>query len=134
MPLPDDLPEWLTPDVQALPKRLGVDDWHIEITMTDKPGGAKSKEGEARTRARYLTAFLEINSGMDDEGLRNTLLHEHLHVAFAQMDRTVDLIIAMLPKKLRKHAEELYTDANEQTVMRLVTGLLPLLLPEKNAE
>lgn len=104
--------------------------WERVITDGTPESAMLDPEGEAVIQYRYNTATVKLRSDLSNnvEGSA-TIAHEMLHVAQAPEFMAVDRIIGLLPKKLRRHAYELWHDGNEQTTERLARALTPILMP-----
>lgn len=109
---------------------LGLSDWRIEVELLDErpedrePGWL----GNCTANPRYLNAFIRILRKRDASGLRETILHEVIHVAHAHICNAVDnSIVPLIREKHQEHASQLFDDALEYTTTRLARALLPLL-------
>ncbi len=127
------VPKRLKRQLKRLRRMFGIEDWTITLALTDKPGGG-SQEGHTSITARYYAATVEIHNGLDDADTREILLHEYLHVAFGQIDLAFEQVKHLIPEEHRDLAERLYTDAQEQTIMRMAAGLVDTLLPAKETK
>lgn len=130
-----EIPKRLRKQITRMRGLLGIDHWTITLSTTDKPGGKQSERvGHTQLTPEYYIAAIEIHNAIDDDLTREILVHEYLHVALAQVDQAMEQIKYLLPRKHRKLAERLYTDAQEQTIVRMSAGLVDVLLPAKEAK
>ena len=127
----NNLPDWLQAFADRAVVLLALDKWPMKIRLVRAPGGDPEREGHSIVNTRYLTAQIEINEIMTREGLQSTLLHELLHVALAPIEQSHLRVIELTPRKLRKHADELFSDGIEQTVEQLTRALLPVVQAEE---
>lgn len=128
----NNLPDWLQAFADRAVVLLGLDAWPIRMRLVRAPGGDPEREGQSVVNTRYLTAQIEINEIMTREGLQSTLLHELLHVALAPIEQSHLRVVELTPRKLRKHADELFSDGIEQTVEQLTRALLPLVQADES--
>lgn len=105
-------------------QRLGLGDaWDIWLNANDAPGGNANSAGHTNLDTRYLRATITIMRSLSPERSRSVIRHELLHVALAPIDQAARYIVARLPKKDRKQAREMYIDAEEQTIERIVRSI-----------
>ena len=128
----NNFPDWLQAFADRASALLGLDKWPITYAMSRAPAGDVEREGHSIVNVRYLTAHIELNNSMTPDGLRSTLLHELLHVALAPIEQSHLRVVELTPKKLRKHADELFSDGIEQTVEQLTRALLPLVQADES--
>jgi hypothetical protein len=119
-----ELPSWLTEYAQDCRKLFGLDEWEICVKLVKHPGGDDvEREGHCALNYRYLTATIELNETMEEDGLRSTLMHEMLHIVLAPIEQAHDRITELVKKGLRRHVAELMDDGIEQTIERLRRAL-----------
>lgn len=125
-------PEWINEYAQDCRILLGIgDDWHITITMTDKPDGDDAAGGAAHIDAQYLNAIVEINNSYkeDTETARQVILHEMMHVSFANYRMVIDQILMQLPDAIRQMAHIMVSQAEEQHIQRTSRALMRTVKP-----
>lgn len=128
----DDVPAWVRGEARHWAAALGLDDLDINVSMVDRPNGDENWAGCCREREISGWAEIELKRGREPGEIRDTLLHEMLHAALARLDwQLSERVIPLVPKPLRRHASDLYQDANEATVTRLTRALLRALPPPK---
>lgn len=120
----ENLPHWLIAYAQDCRRLFGIgDEWYISIKLVRAPGEDLEKEGQSRINVRYLTAHIELCESMSEEGLRHTLMHELLHVAFAPLELAHNRMRELVKEKHHAHLDELFADGLEQTIERLTRAL-----------
>lgn len=102
---------------------FGLEEWNIWFCEHDAPGGSTENAGHTDLNTRYLRATITLLRGLRPERRRSVTRHEMLHIALAPIDEKMRYIVAMLPKKERKRAREMYIDAEEQTIERLTRAM-----------
>ena len=128
------IPDWLFDCVQEVRDLFGLGgvEWSFCVKLSDKPGGRDNWEGSAATDYQYLDARLEftdcIKPGND---AREAVLHEVGHVAHAEIDGVVDMILRQLDDERRSHFTELYTGAVERYLQRLSRALVYNIRPKE---
>jgi hypothetical protein len=128
-------PDWITDYATSVRDLLGLGEWRIFLKMTDSPGDDDDHDGATYLDTRYLKATIQLvrDWGGDDAKMRRIIMHEHLHVALAHLDQAADRIIDLVPETLKSHAQQLYRDAEEQTIERLVRSLETSIRPSEDA-
>lgn len=118
--------------VHRLFEHFGLYDWTVNVHLADN----YSIEGQAQIDERYKRVHISGHSANKDDDLGRILLHETLHTVLWEMDLTVrqHIVHDLIPeKRIRKHAQELFTDALEHTLITLVDSLYPFLQPGDDA-
>lgn len=118
-----DLPDWLTAYAQDCRVLFGLEAWDIVVKLVKAPGDDLEREGHSVVNVRYLTAKIELNESMSEEGLRCTCMHEMLHVALAPLEQAHLRIRELVKPKLQEHADELFADGLEQAIERMTRAL-----------
>lgn len=118
-----DLPDWLTAYAQDCRVLFGLEAWDIVVKLVKAPDNDLEKEGHASINIRYLTAKIELNESMPDEGFRAILMHEMLHVALAPIEQAHLRIRELVRPRLQEHADELFADGLEQTIERMTRAM-----------
>lgn len=126
-----DLPTWAQTYAQDCRDLFGLGDWPIVVKLVRAPNNDIENEGYSSVNVRYLTARIEIRSGMSDEDTRQTIMHEMLHVALAPIEQYHLRIRELVDEKLREHVDELQSDGTEQAIQRLTRALMRQIKPPK---
>lgn len=130
MALSSDTPAWLRAFVDRTATWLGLD--HLTLYYRLKPLGKRARGGGGGGRCRpnwrynFAQITLDLAITPDAEGYE-TVTHELLHASLLPEERAVARIIDLVPADLRRHAETLWRDGNEEAVTRLGHHLAPLL-------
>lgn len=128
-------PEWITEYAQDCRRLLGVgDDWHITLTMTDKPNGDEKIGGSVSIDAQYLNAVIELNNkcfAEEDDEVHQILLHEMMHVALGNYRMVIDQIFMQLPDSVKDMAETMISQAEEQFIQRTTRAILTEIKPSE---
>lgn len=126
-------PDWITEYAQDCRNLLGIgDDWHITITMTDKPDGEEKVGGSVSVDAQYLNAHVELNNKFfveEDDEAHQIILHEMLHVALGSYRMVVEQAFTQLPDSFRDTADTMISQAEEQFIQRTSRAILTMLKP-----
>lgn len=109
---------------------LGGAEWSITGKQTDAPGGRIGPSGNTDTNARYMNATIELVEGAD----REVCYHEVMHVAMYEIDILIEQIMAQLPEDRRDFFMEVFTDAEERFINRIVRNLLANIHKEGSNE
>jgi hypothetical protein len=129
----DDVPEWMIILGDWLVEVFCLQDWFIHVKLSDHPGEKVGVEGVNNLQTRYHRSYIEISrQAKDDVYWRSCVIHEFFHVVNADLTRTVDHIVAMVPEEFRGIAQELFADSLEQQQERICRGmtlLRPFLVP-----
>lgn len=127
----DELPAWLLEEVQDARRLLGVgDDWHITVKVVDHPNGDADNDGTCYVSANYLNATIEFARDMtQNEQGRHVILHEILHVAYAEIDQVVKTGFSVLPKGERGRMKGLYEAAVERVLQRMSRAIARRVSP-----
>lgn len=109
-------------------------DWliHYEIEDSDHVGhsGGELLVGWNQTTPPYYQSDMEIAARHPVETLRRTVIHEHLHVVFADVRRAVTI---MADGDTTTPAWRAYDDAEERAVTRLERAF-EMLLQEQEGD
>ena len=105
---------------------FGLWGWEIHLRLSDDPGrdGSRSSYGSCKTWGDGLHVTIEIDREHAENGKKaevlETLLHEFLHLAIADLDRDARCGLS----------DELYAAfkrTNERTVCRLTMGMKSMI-------
>jgi hypothetical protein len=121
-------PPWVIDHAHKVKRALGLQEFGVWLEMVDEIDGEPTVAGACKTNYRYLWANIRLRRDIENtaEG-REYITHEILHAALFRLDQAVDSIIQLVPKALKEHSRDLWTDGNEQTVSVLARALTPLL-------
>lgn len=101
---------------------LGGADWHINVKMSDKPGGENSNNGFTDVDVTYKNASIEFFDGLDhSDATLEIVLHEMAHVAHSEIDKAFYIARDSAPESERQGLDDLYRLAVErfcQTISR----------------
>lgn len=122
-PLPSDLQAYADQCVAA----LRLHDWTITFAMRKKPGNKASNMGATWLSPRYLSARIEIRRDLVDAQARDTVLHELLHVVLGDVRQAQSRLLDLVAPAQVEHAAAIYTDAEEQTIERLIRVFAPFI-------
>lgn len=121
-------PEWVVNHAAKVKKALGLQEFGLYLEMVDTIDNNPDVAGACKTNYRYLWAHIRLTRDIEDNPKgREYVTHEILHAALFRLDQAVDSIITLVPKGLRDHSRDLWTDGNEQTVSVLARSLTALL-------
>lgn len=118
-----DMPEWAVAHLQRCIEVFGLEQWHIKLEFRDKPNDSDDADGAAFTNSRYFHAIVQLRRGVTEERGKEVIIHEALHIAFGRLDQAMQRIKEIIPVKLQSHADEIYTDALEQSVETMTRAL-----------
>lgn len=109
-------------------KRLGLDNWRIELGEEDKD---LDTETQAATAAQipYREALITTgpNYPQDSEEEERVVVHELCHILTAPMNRAAENILLGYSNKQRAALEAVLTDAEEAVVTTLAELLIERL-------
>lgn len=125
----DNLPPWLLAYAIEVRDLFGLGDWYINVKLVRAPNDELENEGHARINMRYLSAHIELCESIPKDGLRHTLMHELLHVAFGPLELAHSRMRELAKEKHRDHLDELFHDGLEQTIERLTRALSRTIKP-----
>lgn len=120
-----ELPDWVNAQVDRWAERLGLDGYRVQVSirpLRDDPDGRVN--GECTSDARYLTASITLAPHLVDDALgRHTVAHELAHVLLAELAAVAEHLINQLAPAAGPLAQEMWHDAQERTIERLVRAL-----------
>jgi hypothetical protein len=122
-----DVPEWIRLTVNKMIETFRLYDWIIHVRMKDNPGGRDEAGGFCAPNTRYKKVWIEISrDATDTPAWRSNVVHEALHIVTAELKRTVDHILDMVPEASREVLTQMFMDQLEQQVEMLARGLVGL--------
>jgi hypothetical protein len=103
-------------------------DWQIEVEAVDADHvghhGNEALVGWQQATPPYFAACIEIPTRQPEDGVVKATVHEHLHVALADVRRAVTMICDGDTESV---AWRMYDDAEERVVTRLERAFVALL-------
>lgn len=123
---PVEVPPWIAAEMWQWLRRFGVDEYVMKVAMgaTDTDADVRVY-GMANVQARYLRATLTFNTALEatDYG-RHVVAHECAHVLLGEVAAVVQHLIDQLPARAQALAFEMWDDASDRTIERLVRAYM----------
>lgn len=123
----NDVSEWMTMHAAWCVRLFGLEAWEIYLSLSDDPGGHHAKIGQrvgaAKFETRYLNAKIELWEGLTEDQGKEAITHELGHILLGRIAQNHERLVKLLPSKLRKTAQALYSDAEEETLQRLTRAI-----------
>ena len=120
--------EWLILNQQGLQSKLGLDDWIIDVKVSDKKAAGDS-ETKGKTIAEVTKALYQYRSAKiiiyavnttTIEHLFETLVHECLHIVLAPFEHAIDLLQSKITDPAEHNAIDEYVSMmRELTIWEL---------------
>lgn len=108
---------------------LGLGNWNIKLQtgyeFDNSDDADRKQKGEASCDPRYFNAVLTFSKGIAGESGKVTVIHELLHILFAEMDFYMHnyMVGEFVPKKHRQHAYGMYCYHQERIIEHLARQL-----------
>lgn len=88
----DSVPDWAMEFLAEWKELLFLQEWDIDVRLSDAPGGDKDNHGSCLATSDIRHAAIELNVTIqDDDQWRQTIIHELLHVRLSPLQDFVDL-------------------------------------------
>ena len=129
-----DVPAWCL----AWQTALGLTDWDIEVSLVPHAQlitehGDIGIMGACRADDAHKVACIQaidpvdgakMTSDLVNYDLEYTLLHEHLHVCFDELDRVFENMLSLLGGEARALMRHTYNSAQEQLINQLTKAFM----------
>ncbi len=124
----NEAPGWIVKKVQFARNIWGVGggDWHISVTMNDRPAFDPEAAGAVTVDLTYLNAGIEFSREAEEEEDEQWLayaLHEVGHIALEEIRDVTRKAIARLPAREQVLFSELMAEAHERFLQRASRGI-----------
>lgn len=125
----NDLPDAIKAYAADVRDLLGLQAWEIVIKVVDEIDGEPETGGLCTANEPYFIAEILLRRNLPADKVRETVMHEMLHIAMSTYDLAADYVKDMVPFKHQSNAARILTNAKERVVSALAKALVKGIKP-----